>query len=212
MLQSRTFVNRILRNTSFARRILSMFVDEAHVISHWGAEFRKKYGTLGFVRALLPRATPVIAVSATLTARVRRDICSKLHFPKNGSNFINVGNDRSNVSIVVRSCQHALKTFRDADFIIPADAKSAADIPKTYVYVDNIAEGGAMMDHLADLVDKLQVPGLVGREVVRPFHAALTHEYRDAAMQKFREGEIRVLVCTDAAGMVRKLWPFVQVR
>ncbi|KAI0354106.1 hypothetical protein OH77DRAFT_1383443, partial [Trametes cingulata] len=66
MLQSPSFVNRVLRKPAFSRRVLSMVVDEAHCISHWGANFRKKYASLGIVRAFLPRNTPVIAVTATL--------------------------------------------------------------------------------------------------------------------------------------------------
>ena len=78
MLQSREFTNRVLRNPACSERIFSIVVDEAHCISHWGADFRKKYGTLGNMRAFLPRGTPWIAMSATLTARARRDIISKL--------------------------------------------------------------------------------------------------------------------------------------
>ncbi|KAI0732447.1 P-loop containing nucleoside triphosphate hydrolase protein [Fomitopsis betulina] len=68
MLQSRTFVSRILRNPRFARHVVSLFVDEAHHISHWGADFRKKYASLDVIHAFLPRGTPVIAVTAIVTS------------------------------------------------------------------------------------------------------------------------------------------------
>ncbi|KAF7795490.1 hypothetical protein EIP86_006652 [Pleurotus ostreatoroseus] len=71
MLQSQSFVKHILRNTAFSRKILSIVVDEAHYVSHWGASFRKKYGQLGTIRAYPPPRTPVITLTATLTARVR---------------------------------------------------------------------------------------------------------------------------------------------
>ena len=67
MLQSRTFHNRILRNPAFMHNMISMFIDEAHCIVHWGADFRKKYGTLGKLQVFFPRGTPIMAVSATLT-------------------------------------------------------------------------------------------------------------------------------------------------
>lgn len=119
--------------------------------------------------------------------------------PKNGSLFVNIGNSWPNVLLVVRACQHPLNSFADINFVIPSAATSTQDIPKTYVYLDSINKGSAMVDHL---VDELKIPGLVGREVVCPFNATLSHEYCDAAMEKFHSGEICVLVCTDTAGMV----------
>lgn len=200
----------------FARKILSVFVDEAHCISHWGADFRKKYGSLSVVRAFLPASTPVIAVSATLTRRVQRDIESKLHFVKDKRRFHNAGNDRSNVSIVVRAIQHPLQTFADLDFVIPKGVTSLHDIPKTYIYVDNIDNGNAIIDHLAILLEKRSTRArtqsgssaggpVIDRGIIRPFNASLSHEYRIAAMEQFRNGEIRIMVCTDAAGMVRSI-------
>ncbi|KAI0761242.1 P-loop containing nucleoside triphosphate hydrolase protein [Irpex lacteus] len=152
MLQSRTFINRLLRNPSFSQRIISFVVDEAHCVSLWGADFRKKYGSLGIVRAFLPRGTPVIAMTATLTGRVRRDICSKLHFAKHASQSRNEGNDRPNVSIVVRACEHPLVSFADLDFIIPTTIRCHTDLPKTYLYVDDVNTGSQIVDHLSSLL------------------------------------------------------------
>lgn len=134
MLQSRTFMNRILRNSTFMRRMISMFIDEAHCIAHWGADFRKKYGSLGKIRPFLPRGTPIIAVTATLTPRVRRTIHSVLLFAQSEaqSRFINKGNDRPNVSIVVRACEHPLNTLADLGFIIPTDDKLSNAFAQTF--------------------------------------------------------------------------------
>ncbi|OJT02274.1 hypothetical protein TRAPUB_7190, partial [Trametes pubescens] len=195
---------RILRNASFMRNIISMFVDEAHCIAHWGADFRKKYGSLGKVRAFLPRGTPVIAVTATLTARVRRTIHHVLCFTRSDaqSRFINKGNDRPNVSIVVRACEYPLSAYTDIDFLIPTNLHCAEDIPKTYVYVDNISVGGEIMDYLNDKISsRRSSSGCVPDGLVRPFNATLSQEYRSLAMAHFRSGSIRILVCTDAAGM-----------
>ncbi|KAL7280492.1 hypothetical protein ACG7TL_005424 [Trametes sanguinea] len=157
MLQSPSFINRVLRKPSFARRVLSIVVDEAHCVSHWGADFRKKYSSLGIVRAFLPRGTPIVAVTATLTARVRRDLHRTLHF-SSGSRFLNVGNDHPNVAIVVRAFEHAQNTFNDIDFLIPAASELLApcDIPKTYLYVDNINTGNELVDHLSALIAERQ--------------------------------------------------------
>ncbi|KZT69352.1 P-loop containing nucleoside triphosphate hydrolase protein, partial [Daedalea quercina L-15889] len=204
MLQSRTFINKILRNSRFTSHILSMVIDEAHCVSHWGADFRKKYASLGVIRAFLRRGTPVIALTATLTGRVRRDIQSKLHFPKHGSRFINFGNDRPNVALVVRAAEHPQNTYKDLDFVIPTSVTHPEDVPKTWIYVDNINTGTEITDYLSNLLEtRLAGDANIPQpaNLIRPFNATLSSEYRVAAMNAFRDGSVRILVCTEAAGM-----------
>lgn len=147
------------------------------------------------------RDVPIIAVSATLTPRVRRDIQSKLHFSKGNCIFLDTGNDCTNVSLVVRACEHPMNTFADLDFVIPDQLVSPSDIKKTYLYVDDIATGSQIVDHLTSVLQK-QNPSLVSEGLIRPFNATLSHEHREEAMKQFRDRQIRILVCTDAAGMV----------
>jgi superfamily II DNA helicase RecQ len=198
MLQSRRFVEKVLRRPEFGPRVLSVFVDEAHCVSHWGASFCKKYATIGIVRAFLPHSTPMIAVTATLTPVVQRDVLQKLEFDPNNYIFVNIGNDRPNVTQVVHAMEHPMNSFRDIDFVIPDSINSPADIPKTFVYADDIAIGGELSDHLNSRVDaKFRHLGLVW-----PYNAAMSKTYRRTALRLFKAGIIRVLVCTDAAGMV----------
>ncbi|TFY51100.1 hypothetical protein EVJ58_g10740 [Rhodofomes roseus] len=219
MLQSQMFKTQVLRNQRFSSRVLSVILDEAHCLSHWGSDFRKHYNSLGTIRAFLRPGTPIIALTATLTARVRRDLHTKLHFPKLGSKFVNVGNDRPNVSIIVRACEHPQNTYADLDFILPTTITTAQDIPKTYLYVEKIETGNEIIDHL-ETVLKQRNPALANAGFIRPFNATMSPEYRRAAMSAFRSsgaapdsettnvddtrwsGPIRILVCTDAAGMV----------
>ncbi|KAL1707087.1 P-loop containing nucleoside triphosphate hydrolase protein [Schizophyllum commune] len=197
MCLSRRFTREVLQNPGFGAILLSVVVDEAHVVSHWGAQFRKKYGQIGQIRAFVPRRTPIVALSATLSARIRDDVLAKLQFHKTDFVSVDVGNDRPNVSLVVRAMQHPMNTYADLDFVIPPSVKEVSDIKKTFVYADNIQVGIEIEDHLEDLLpDNLQSIG-----VIRPYNAAFSKEYRAEVMRLFREGTVRVLVCTDAAGM-----------
>ncbi|KAJ6451326.1 P-loop containing nucleoside triphosphate hydrolase protein [Mycena sanguinolenta] len=189
MALSRRFIREVLRNPEFGRRVLSVVVDEAHVVSHWGASFRKKYGTLGIIRAFLPRGTPIVAFSATLPARIRTDVLSKLQFSRN---YLSIGNDRPNVSLIVRAIQHPLNSYADLDFVAHGIKEK-----KGFIYADNIATGVEIQDH----VEELLPPELRGKGLIRPYNAALSKEYRREAMRLFKSGEIRILICTDAAGM-----------
>lgn len=199
MILSKKFIRNVIRNHEMAGRVLSVVVDEAHVVSHWGSEFRKKYGTLGILRALLPKGTPFVAMSATLPERVRKDVLVKLQFDQQNYLFLNLGNDRPNVSLVVRAIQNTMHTFSDLAFLIPQDVRCADSIPKAFVYADNVSGGLDMVDYLdGRLPIELQGIGLV-----RPYNAALSTECRDLVMDLFKAGMVRILVCTDAAGMVR---------
>lgn len=193
---SQRFLNHVLRNPNLHSRVHAIVVDEAHCISHWGASFRKKYGTLGVVRAFLPKPTPIIAVSASLTRRVCCDIAQKLQFPT-GYLFQNLGNDRPNVSIVVRAIHNPLHTYTDLDFLIPAAVTHREDLKKIWIYADNIEVGTEIIDHLRTLLPEHL------HSVIRPYNAIHSIEYRKVAMEHFQTGKIRILVCTDAAGMVR---------
>ncbi|KAH9008824.1 P-loop containing nucleoside triphosphate hydrolase protein [Lactarius hengduanensis] len=177
MMLSRRFINNILRN----QNLLS-------------PAFRKKYGSLGVVRAFLPKPTPVIAVSASLTQRVCRDITQKLQFQA-GYVYKNLGNDRPNVSIIVRAIHDPLHSYTDLNFLIPANISQGEDLKKTWLYADNIEVGAEIIDHLRTLLPKHL------HAVIRPYNAVHGIDYRTAAMDRFRSGKIRVLVCTDAAGM-----------
>jgi superfamily II DNA helicase RecQ len=198
MLLSNRFVREVLQNKVFHKHVLSVVVDEAHVVSHWGSGFRKKYGMLGSIRAHLPNGTPIVAVSATLPARVRKDVLLKLQFDVNNFTNIDIGNDRPNVSIVVRGIHHPLNTYADLDFVVAPLVDDPSQIPKTFIYADNVATGVEIIDHLLELLpEKFRTAGLI-----RPYSAAFSKSYRSEVMSQFRGGGVRVLVCTDAAGMV----------
>lgn len=205
MLQTRRFVEGVLRKPEFGSRCLSVFIDEGHCISHWGTGFCKKYGTIGTIRAHLPRSTPFIVVSATLTARVRYDIVEKLQFHPTDWRYISIGNDRPNVAQIIRAIEHPLNSYADLAFVIPPNIDTVADIPKTMIYFDDIIGGASMVDYLNSRVsDKFKHLGLV-----RPYNAAMSRSYRKKVMRLFYAGIIRVLICTDAAGMVNTSASFI---
>lgn len=196
MLLSRRFIQLVLKNPEFGKRVLSVTVDEAHVVSHWGSEFRKKYGTLGIIRSFLPRGVPIVAVSATLPAKLRADVLAKLQF---GDDYVNIdiGNDRDNVSIVVRAIHEPMNTYVDLDFVLGSNPNTPADIKKTFIYGDDININIEIEDHL----DQSLPEHIRGQGLIRPYNAAHDKKYLKEVMDLFKRGVVRILICTDAAGM-----------
>ena len=198
---SKCFVKNVLRNPEMRSRVLSVVVDEAHVVSHWGSGFQKKYGTLGIVRALLPKDTPIVAMSATLPARVRQDVLKKLQFDERNYTYLNLGNDRPNISLAVRAIQNTISSYNDLDFLILRDARVPSDVKKCFVYADNITAGSDMMEHLYEIgPEEFRKAG-----IIRTYSAAFSVKYRREVMELFKAGDVRILICTDAAGMVSGL-------
>jgi len=39
MILSKKFINNVIRKPEMSHRVLSVVVDEAHIISHWGSGF-----------------------------------------------------------------------------------------------------------------------------------------------------------------------------
>ena len=199
MMLSKRFVANVLRNPEMRTRVLSVVIDEAHVVSHWGSGFRKKYGTLGVLRALLPKDTPLVAMSATLPDRVQKDVLKKLQFEEKKYTYLNLGNDRPNVSLVVRSIQNTIGSYTDLDFLIPREVHEASEVKKTFIYSDNITVGSDMMEHLYEIGPEI----FRDAGIICTYSSAFSSKYRREVMDLFKAGVVKILICTDAAGMVR---------
>src|SRR5215216_1231283 len=70
--KDRDFFERLL-----SRKVSLFVVDEAHCVSQWGHDFRPDYLVLGSIVTRLGRP-PVLALTATATEEVRRDILRQL--------------------------------------------------------------------------------------------------------------------------------------
>ena len=63
----------------YARKLLrAIAVDEAHMVSEWGHEFRKSFMEIGPFRREVAPLTPIMALTATATAHVRKDVVKAL--------------------------------------------------------------------------------------------------------------------------------------
>ena len=68
----------ILASLHGKKLLRAIAVDEAHMVSEWGHEFRKCFLEIGPFRRAVAPSVPIIALTATATAAVRADIIKSL--------------------------------------------------------------------------------------------------------------------------------------
>ena len=87
-----------MRDAISRMKINLLAVEEAHCVSQWGYDFRPPYLQIARIRPFIP-GVPVLALTATATPKVVKDIQQKLEFPK--ENLFLQSFERKNLIYVV---------------------------------------------------------------------------------------------------------------
>lgn len=164
------------------RRWGLLAVDEAHCVSQWGHDFRPDYRLIAPFRQRIG-SPPMIALTATATTQVRRDIdrdFKEQHF----RHFVE-SVDRPNHRYGVETFSTDVERLQRATEIIRAVDGPVICYARTRARVDSIATS------LAEVLG----------EPVAPYHGEKTKEERTAAQSTFMNGKTRVVVATSAFGM-----------
>lgn len=120
-----------------ARDMLAVIVDEAHCISQWGGDFRTTYAMLHKLRSFVPPNVPVLATSATLPPAALSDVCSHLNIDLAQTFFLNLGNDRHNLTSTVQKMKSSTD-YSALDKLLPLQASSPDEIPKTIIFTNSV--------------------------------------------------------------------------
>lgn len=197
---STSFQKGVTSKEGFYTRLRALCIDEAHCMTLWGGSFRPDYGNLGILRGHFPKNVPIVVASATLPDHILDDIRRKLQLSQSVK-VVSVSNARPNVALSVRAMQHSDESKADLRFLIPKDASKPEDIPVTLVYCNQrtVAEDAA--DRLRDWAEDCGI----APDCIAFYHSKVGQKRKRGLEEKLQKGEIRILFCTDAVGMVRLL-------
>lgn len=154
-------------------------VDESHCISQWGYDFRPAYLKIADIRDMLPDV-PVLALTATATPEVVKDICQRLHF-REGSQTFRMSFERKNLAYIVRPTENK---FEEVVRILQKMSGSAI------VYTRNRKR----TREVAELLNKQGITATF-------YHAGLSNDAKDLRQKSWINDETRVMVATNAFGM-----------
>jgi ATP-dependent DNA helicase RecQ len=154
-------------------------IDEAHCISEWGHDFRPEYRQLSALRNRFA-GVPMLALTATATERVRRDIVAQLHLHSPACYVASF--NRPNLTYRV-----AAKTGAYEQILSFLQARSG-ESGIIYVQARKTAE---------DLARKFTADGVKSL----PYHAGLVAGDRTRNQEAFLRDEARVICATIAFGM-----------
>jgi ATP-dependent DNA helicase RecQ len=173
-IQSRMFIERFkLMNVGL------IVVDEAHCISEWGHDFRPSFLKIKSLREYHP-STPVIALTATATNRVREDILVQLElknvkihessFERNNLTYTTY-NTENKLNTIIKYC---LSHSNVTGIIYCQTRKSVKDVTRSLI--NSGIQAAA-------------------------FHGGLNNQDRKQLLDLWLKDNIRVIVATNAFGM-----------
>ena len=171
--------NELLKNTVQQLDICLLAVDESHCVSQWGYDFRPPYLDIAEFRQLLPSNIPLLALTATATEEVVKDIQFRLNFRT--ENVFRKSFYRENLTYFVFKEENKLRRLLQ---IVNRTQGSGI------IYVRNRRK----TKEIAEFLNRNNISADF-------YHAGLEFEKREEIQNKWKSNKTRIIVATNAFGM-----------
>ena len=161
-----------------AMNINLIAIDEAHCISQWGYDFRPSYLKIAEIREFA-KDVPILALTASATPEVAKDIMDKLEFKKH--NVFRKSFERKNLIYIVRKTEKKLQYLLRIIKYVPGTG---------IIYVRNRKQ-------------TVEVAKFLNHRGIKAgfYHAGLKPDQRSLIQEQWISGDTRVIVSTNAFGM-----------
>ena len=179
-----------ISDKDFAKRVCMMAIDEVHLLNTWGKSFRKLYLQVGWARARLKNAVPLIATTATLQGgKNTEDICTFLGLQRN-LHVIRRSNIRRDFRIIFRTMSsnpESSDAFPELDWVLSSRRK-------VLIHHWSIATCWRIGTYLI----KKDASNPYRTIRIRIFHALNWPSHNDDTLRKWKEGDpnVQVIVAT----------------
>lgn len=182
------------------RKLGLLVIDEAHLITTWGRDFRVDYWFLGQhinkIRKYKDYSFPMVAVTATAIYGGDNDMVF------DSINSLNMNDPHIYIGEVKRS---------DITFVIDNHEKFKSNYDsekeiETVSFIKNISKSGIKTiiytpytRQIEKIQDRLSADGY--KDCAVSYHGGLSAEAKDFAYQRFRTNETKIMIATKAFGM-----------
>ena len=163
-------------------KLSRIIIDEAHCVSEWGHDFRPDYKMLGALKSKLP-GVQIMALTATATPRVRRDIRNILQINE-AYTFMQSFN-RPNLRYEVRK----------------KEKKKSAENIATFIKENYPGETGIIYCLSKNRCEEMAAKMQDFKIKALPYHAGLDDQTRKFNQDQWSNDKTHVIVATIAFGM-----------